>query len=242
MTDRIYDPVRVVSQEFFPGKGKGPLDDCLILALYMALLEVLPWLKLPNIHTFREAAGLADTATSNPTNEDGVFRGLKALFPEVAALSTKMSDWGWRQFLDEAKLRKRPSAVIVRAVHLPKTYGFDGFHGIYVTHMNAHDWFEGNPLDKPHNWPDKIDQSTLRTAVEAYRGSVNGILLPTAEEAFTLHPLYVPPAAVVDVAAITKEARREGVNDSLTLVRASAANIEGQITALENDLSALAGS
>ena len=120
----------------------------------------------------------------------------EGLWPEVAAISTKMTGWTWRQFLDEAKVKGRPAALIVLSDLLPKNYGFTGpqsWHAIGGLHTEAASWWAANPLAGPHSWPDKIEQPELRSAVEAYRGGVYGVLLPTAAEALKLHPLYQPP-------------------------------------------------
>ena len=189
--------LRILSQKHFPGRGKGPYDDCAICAVYWALAQVLPWLTPPGIDVFRAAAGVPDTDTgSEGLDENAMFRGLKGLWPDVAAISTKMTGWSWRQFLDEAKGKGRPAALIVLSDLLPKNYGFvstatrEAWHAIGGLHSEAASWWAANPLDGPHNWPDKIDQPVLRSAVEAYRGGVHGVLLPTAAEALKLHPAY----------------------------------------------------
>jgi hypothetical protein len=186
--------LRILSQKHFPGRGKGPYDDCAICAVYWALAQVLPWLTPPGIDVFRAAAGVPDTDTgSEGLDENAMFRGLKGIWPEVAAISTKMTGWSWRQFLDEAKGKGRPAALIVISAKLPRNYGFDGIHAIGGLHNVAASWWAANPLEDAHNWPDEIEQPVLRSAVEAYRGGVYGVLLPTAAEALRLHPLYQPP-------------------------------------------------
>jgi hypothetical protein len=179
--------IRVYAQRYWP--GAGDVDDCWVLAAFMALHAVAPWLALPGVGRFRELAGKPDLPGPSGAVVDDAAKAIRALYPRLAIETS--STFSWPSFTNAVK-SGRPASLTLRSGALPAAlrYGFDGIHQVTVEWADD-EWVLANPLDQPHSRGDAIAQKDLRAAVEGYRGDkVSAILMPTAAEAFTTHPLY----------------------------------------------------
>lgn len=199
----------VLSQKAWP--GAGDVDDCWVLACLQAVHAVAPWLDLPGVKVFRNAAGVPDQDGPTGATEVEMARGIRALWPNLPIV--EMNGIAWADF----GLLAKPhgvAALIFRAGALPARlrYGFTGIHAAAVLHVDAKDWLIADPLADPHAKPQTIGQPELRDAVEGYKANVHGVLMPEVGEAFKTHPLY-PKAVASGYTAGREEGLVKGARD-----------------------------
>lgn len=236
--------VGVLSQKLFRAVGVGdPLDDCWALADIMAALASASWVTIPDVATYRVAAG-------NP-DEIGVSDG--GTLAESVKAVTKL----WPKLAELVEVRKpgelTASAVVARCVGghptsgsvqssaLPARLQF-GFGG---RHRCAWCFVEGklliaNPLDAPfHEWRE-ITEDELKAAIRAYPSTAGGgyLIFPTVEQAFRTHPLLEGEIARALTAAV-EAAASDAINDLKVLkdrVAAFASEVTGSVATFAADV------
>jgi hypothetical protein len=194
--------IRIYSQKFWP--GAGDVDDCWVLAAYMAIHAVAPWLDLPGVKRFRELAGKPDLPGPSPGTVADAHKAIRALYPSLGAkVTTSMT---WPAFVDQVK-SGHPASLTLKSGALPAglRYGFAGVHQVAVE-FEGDGWLVANPLALPHHRGDPIGQAALRAAVQAHSGDkVHAILMPTEAGAFPTHPLYQAAVSAAKVAEFERQ-------------------------------------
>lgn len=200
--------IGVANQVLWP--KAGDVDDCACLACMSAVLAVAPWLPMPNIRKFREASGVPDhrgEPDGHSINE--VARAMRKLWPALAKLTTvSAGDLTKERVLTEIE-GGRPAMLFVWSGALPadQQYGFSGGHAIAAVYVDG-EFLIANPLAPAHSRWKTIGRNRLGEALRAMPGpGARAILMPTVEQAFTTHPLYLAPGTPDPVELDAAEAR-----------------------------------
>lgn len=139
-------PQRILSQKNWP--AAGDIDDCVVLADFMAIHCVAPWLWLPNVTQYRAAAGNPD----DPTKGDGLTIGqsaaaFKALYPQLA-ITVIDGTAAWSTFAALVKAN-RPASLCVKSAAIATKNGVAVGHRVTVQ-VRGGKWYMGNPIKAPH--------------------------------------------------------------------------------------------
>lgn len=190
-------------------RGVGDVDDCALCSDLMCVHAVAPWTVLRATSPYREAAGNPD----DPTQGDGltIFQSEKALrtfYPEICGLAGfevvehKTGNPGGAAIADRILKSKTVASVSVMAGKLPNHGSFVDKHRIAVR-GDGTALVVGNPLKAAYtNWT-PITPAQLAAAIDAYpKGQAGGVIyFPTADAAFTKHPLYAGAVAAAKAEA-----------------------------------------
>lgn len=185
-----YFSIGTISQKLWRGVGTGPLDDCWLCADAQCVHGVAPWLPLSGAKAYRAAAGVPDSATGAEGGSlEASLKAIKALYPSIAPMVELYR--GPFAGLDAKLMAGHPISASVRATALT---------GVLVNHRIALRSKDGareyiNALWPAYTLPKSVSPATLKSWFLAYPGATeaNALIFPTVEEAFTTHPLYVPP-------------------------------------------------
>lgn len=162
----------VFSQAWWPGRGGGSLDDCGILADFMAAHIVGPDLPLPSMEEYRATMGVPDSDSAiNGISLDDSIQGLRSHFPD---LRVEKYQGDFATFIARVYAGEVASASVLSG-SLPAAlqFGFKLNHRITIF-WNGRALRVLNPLAPPHSRPKSITEAELRRAMAAY---------PYAEEA-----------------------------------------------------------
>jgi hypothetical protein len=182
----------VFNQRLWPGVGTGPLDDCWVLADYMATHAVAPSYQLPTIEAYRKAANIEgwqpvypDTSASEGGALEHSHKALKALFPKLGGLVV-LRRGDWAGFLAAVKAGHCASAsVLSSALPTRLQFGFLGRHRITVYWSTALGSLRVlNPLAPAHSRPRSITVAELSKAMAAYPDAepASALIFPTSAE------------------------------------------------------------
>lgn len=178
----------VFSQKFW--RGVGDIDDCAVLAVLACIHGCAPWLTLPGVTAYRDAAGNPD----DPNSPDGLTIGqsvqaITKLWPKIAPLLTASKGTGtWADFIASLKAG-RCAVASVYSASMATSGGLPIRHSVSV-------YWNGslrlvNPLRAPHSLGTVITETALKKAMDDFpEQGLFYILFPTVEDAFKTHPLY----------------------------------------------------
>jgi hypothetical protein len=170
----------------------GDTDDCAVLADLMAVHGVAPWLRLPGVKKYRDAANRPDQPGPTPINVADSGRAIRTLYPKLGALIEVVQGVTFATFLVKLKAG-HPASVSVSSGSLPPRlqFGFSADEGHRVTvFWNGTEIRLANPLARAHSRSKPITEAELKKAIDAHDlPNVHAVLMPTVEEAFGLHPL-----------------------------------------------------
>jgi hypothetical protein len=178
----------VFNQQRWP--GVGDTDDCWAIADLMAVHSVAPWIRLPNLPQYRELADNPNELGPTPGSITHSARAIRKLDPKLGDAIEVMRDGEFADFLGRLKAG-HPASLSVKSGSLPPKlqFGFTGNHRVAVF-WNGSEIRLANPLARAHSRSKVISEDALRTAIREHPDpGVNCVLLPTAAEAFQLHPL-----------------------------------------------------
>lgn len=156
----------------------GDVDDCWACATIQAGIAVAPHLPQPNITRFRAAAGNPD----EPNKPDGgtirqCATAIRTLWPKLGALIDTSAGEHTWAWLRDMVEGDAPPKI-------------------------------ANPLAPAQSRWDDISWAALERAVKAFPNpGVHAVVMPTVEEAFTTHPLYLAPGTPDPVELDEAEAR-----------------------------------
>lgn len=225
---------QVFNQKAWP--GAGDVDDCWVISSIQAVNAALPWLSLPTVPTFREAAGKPD----RPGQPDGgdigdVVKGITQTFPVLAGHLRVLKAVPWAALVAEIDAH-RPVTLAVKSMYLPQRlqYNFGGYHQVTVAKQGERYLF-ANPLAPDRSrWdvivsPIEIQEAVLRYGADtADKRCVYAVALPDDAEALRLHPLFkteVTAAATALAAPLVEEAHKAGYADARTKAVAAVSSI-----------------
>lgn len=202
----------ILAQRSWP--GAGDVDDCWVLADLAMVHAVAPWLNLPTVPVYREAAGNPDVQGEA---DGGQLRhsidALRSLYPDYTW--RRIIGGGWAE-LTGAWLEGRPTSVSLLSSELPSRlrFGFAGFHRVTLVRKADGRLLFANPLAAPYARWLEVEPSDVRTAILAYGRAKSGkpcvyaVTGPTLGEALdTYHPPTIvhEPADPAELAAAYNE-------------------------------------
>jgi hypothetical protein len=195
------------------------VDDCWVVASIQAVNAVAPWLPLPNVKTFRAAAGDPDDGKNDGGNVAEILNGIRGVWPVLTGHLKPMRQDPWATLVSHLTAG-RPVSVAVKSSLLPSRlqFGFGGAHQVCIARKGVR-FLMANPLAPVYSdWiPCNLDE--LRAAIMGYgelktgQRSVFGVALPTESEAFKLHPLFkaeVEAAAKAAAGPLLEQATAQG--------------------------------
>jgi hypothetical protein len=190
----------VFNQQRWP--QAGDTDDCWAIADLMAVHSVAPWLRLPGVTKYREAANNPRQPGPTPGNVAQSARAIRTLYPELGDLIEVLEGEPFSAFLPKLKAG-HPASISLLSGSLPRSlqFGFTGNHRVAVF-WSGSEIRLANPLARAHSRSKPISEEDLHTAVRDHPLSrVHCVLMPTVEEAFRLHPLLTGAieAAIADL-------------------------------------------
>lgn len=174
----------VINQKLWP--AAGDVDDCWAVANMTAVHACAPWLRLPDITKYRNAAGNPD----DPRNPDGGTirqnaRATRTLWPALGKL-IEVSEGDMTYARLEKLLREgHPASVFVVSKTLPLDfqYGFGGLHAVAFAFDDG-EFRIANPLAPAHSRWRVIQEGSLEIAVKSWPGKgAYCIVFPTIDEA-----------------------------------------------------------
>lgn len=216
---------QVFSQRTWP--QSGDLDDCWVVATIWCQNAVAPWLYLQNTTGFRNAAGDPDDGQTDGGRLSEIMQACRTLWPQLH-VQPHRGTWAALEKLIDAG---HPVSVAVDSGALPPRhqYGFTGLHQIALYSKGSGPLGIMNPLDKDRARPDTISRDNARAAAKAYGAGTAydtyAAVFPTEAEAFTTHPLYVPPPPPLDC-----QAELDRLNAELAAEKARADAAESRVT------------
>lgn len=182
-----YFSIGAISQKAWRGVGAGQLDDCWLCADAQCVHGCAPWLGLFGAKSYREAAGVPDTATGaeGGSLDDGL-KAIGTLYPSIAPL-VQLYRGSWAGF--EAAIREGHCASV--SVWSATLTGTAIRHRIAVRAKDGQLEYI-NPLWAPYTVAKLVSVATLKKWTGDYPGTpeVNALVFPTVEAAFRVHPLY----------------------------------------------------
>lgn len=190
----------VFNQQRWP--QAGDTDDCWAIADLMAVHGVAPWLRLPGITRYREAANNPRMPGPTPGNVRDSALAMRTLYPSFGELIKVVEGVAFSDFLTKLKAG-HPASLSLLSGSLPARlqFGFLGNHRVAVF-WNGERIRLANPLARAHSRSKPITEGELHTAVRDHPfARVHAVLMPTVEQAFRLHPLLtdVIEAAIAGV-------------------------------------------
>lgn len=195
---------RVLNQAIYPGVGKGPLDDCWVLADLMGVHACAPWSWLVNVKDYRGVAGVPDTDTGSEGGGIAASaKGIRGLYPKLV-IEVSDASLTWNEYVARI-IAGHPASLHILSGKLPLAlqHGYTGTHRVFH-HFLAGMHYIGNPLAKAYSGCAGITEAEIKAAALGDTAKVRALIFPTPAEAFTTHPLYVPPAdCTAAVAAAT---------------------------------------
>jgi hypothetical protein len=168
----------------------GDTDDCWAIADLMAVHSVAPWLQLPAMSRYREAAENPRAPGPTPGNIDHSTRAIQALYPRFGELIEVVREVAFSEFLPKLKAG-HPASLSVLSASLPQRlqFGFTGNHRVAVF-WNGTEIRLANPLARAHSRTKPISEDELHKAVRDHPFvRVHAVMMPTVEQAFQVHPL-----------------------------------------------------
>lgn len=171
---------RSLDQRTYP--GAGDVDDCVPVATIMAYSAEPDHKPLPNVPTFRKAAGVPDRPGATPMTVTQAGVGAHKLWPELRTVAARFS---WANFAHAMEVGRRPAMVTVLSGQLPAglQFGFTGGHAVTVFFQDA-EWWIVNPLQPKGTGPHRIDGHDLHLAAGALAGGgdVDALVFPRIPE------------------------------------------------------------
>ncbi len=198
--------------------GAGDVDDCGPVSAIMAYAAQPGHLALPDIPTFRRAAGVPDKAGPTGTNATELATGARKLWP-----ATHVDDgtFRWPGFRARMEAGRIPAALAVHSGSLPANlrFGFAGAHFV-VVFVEAGQWYCANPLAPNGSAPIALRAIDVYHAAAAFTGAAtaSAVIFPAV------------PAAGPTVAELVAElAVRTGERDALAVRLAQAQALAASI-------------
>jgi NAD-dependent oxidoreductase involved in siderophore biosynthesis len=197
----------------------GDTDDCWVVATIQAVNAVAPWLNLPSVRAFREAAGDPDNGVRDGGNVTEIMDGIRGTWPAIAGSIKSIRQQPWATLVSHLTAG-RPVSVAVKSSLLPARlqYGFGGAHQICIVRKGVR-FLLANPLAPVYSSWDVVTLDELRAAIMGYgelrtgQRSVFGVAMPTEAEAFRLHPMFkgeVEAAARAAAGPLLEQATLQG--------------------------------
>ena len=190
----------VFNQKRWP--GAGDTDECWMLSDLMAIHSVAPWLRLPTVPQYRQAAGNPDKDGLTFGSLEHSETAIKALYPEFAKVILLIKNGSFAELMSRL-IAGHPLSLSVKSGALPQglQFGYTGMHRVAVF-FNGAEIRIANPLARAHSRSKPISEGALQAAVDAHdMAGSNYIMLPTVEVAFARHPLHPQPSAMPDLPA-----------------------------------------
>lgn len=165
----------VFSQRTWPGHDPNPadgrpdLDDCWAVSGIQLGNVTAPWLRLPSVAAFRNAAGIRDTAAGTEGGRIGpIVRGCRAVYPSIAQLVHGRYGVAVDEFRGELE-QHRPLSVSIVSGELPERlrYGFNGLHQVTIAERGGRVRI-ANPLQRCESRWESIGFDDIRRAAMAY--------------------------------------------------------------------------
>lgn len=195
----------VLNQVHYP--GAGDIDDCVPVATIMAYSAEPGHKPLPDIPTFRRAAGVPDRPGPTGMTSAQAAKGARALWPELRIVD---ATYTWPVFGHAMEVGRRPASVSVDSSALPAglRFGFMGLHQVAVFVQDGQ-WYIANPLAPGGSAPLPISAHDLHVAVGKFAGGGNvaAVLFPIVPEAGPSLPELVALVATLRAQLATAEAR-----------------------------------
>lgn len=193
MTSGLQISVGAFSQPLMP--GAGDVDDCWCTSDLQCVHACAPWLALPTIPAWREAAGNPDRPGPTGGTIEQSAQAIRGFYPRLAieVLDTDAAV-AFAAFANKLKAETgRIATVELLSGALPPAlrFGFLGTHRCSVWWQPGTGWRMFNPLQPAHQRALELTEDELRTALRAHAEVVHAIVFPLPTVAIKGHPSYV---------------------------------------------------
>lgn len=208
-----------LSQRGYP--GAGDIDDCVPVATIQAYAAEPDHRPLPDVPTFRRAAGVPDKPGPTPMTVTQAGVAVHKLWPELRITAARFT---WPNFGHAMEGGRRPAMVTLLsgALPAPLQYGFKGGHAVCVFFQDGK-WWIVNPLQPKGTAPREISGHDLHVAAGALAGGgdVDAIVFPAIPE---------PGQSVAELSAAVTTLRAQLTATEARLAQAKA--LAGQAAAV----------
>ena len=169
----------VISQRTYP--GVGDIDECWLIATYIAARYSLPGCHLPTVTEARTAAHNPDMPGPTGGTLSDIMEVVTKYFPNFGVRKFVSTDWAmFVRFLDAGWV----AAVGTLSSKLPSAlqFGFGGEHEVTVQKVGSY-FYLANPLAVTGAAPLRVTEAALKSAIFAFvgAGNIQAALFPDQE-------------------------------------------------------------